>query len=322
MSNGRSALQFLLAEASLFHPYCKTSIDKGCADGTSSPDGGIVHDPDRVEPPTACQEETAQQHRLLSGAPGLVAPLRRTEKSTILFACLFTAHTPDTIDTTVAFETFETMVKALTPGLHGYLRLEQERSLIQVHRTLLSALGTPAILVNFEREILVQTPAALKMLEELGLATGAGRKLQVNNRQIETALQLLVSDHENPPRKTPSVYITGRNGCPKRVSIQTVAPPAYGSGEIVRPFFLIRIAETTPLSEDVESILHDHYDLSLSEAHLARHLTMTGSMNATADHLGITRNTAKTHLRRIYEKTGAHTQLQLARLVHKLASLF
>jgi len=87
--------------------------------------------------------------------------------------------------------------------------------------------------------------------------------------------------------------------------------------------FLIKVAETREdLPAEVEACLQTHYDLSQSEAHLARHLTMTGSLTATVGDLGISRNTAKTHLRRIYEKTGINTQLQLAKLVHRLAQLY
>jgi DNA-binding CsgD family transcriptional regulator len=82
------------------------------------------------------------------------------------------------------------------------------------------------------------------------------------------------------------------------------------------------MAEPTGLPEDVELVLQDQYQLSQSEAHLARYLTMTGSMTDTVEQLGITRNTAKTHMRRIFEKTGINTQLQLARLVHKLSDYF
>ncbi|WP_299811346.1 helix-turn-helix transcriptional regulator [uncultured Roseibium sp.] len=324
MSSSRTALQFLIAEASLFHPYCKTSIDKRTNGCSPPPDALLGDSPDLSGAAPGGPEQ--HQIRLLSGAPGLVSPLRRTEKSTILFACLFTAHTPDTIDSAVASETFGTIVRALAPGLHTYLRLEQERSFIQIHRMLLSALGSPAVLINADRDILVQTPTALEMLQQLGLAGGSSLRLLIKNKDFENGLQALAEDHQRTTdSETPkerSIYLTDQDGTLKRISIETVAPPPSNSDGVASPFFLIRIAATAELSEDVESILHDHYDLSLSEAHLARYLTMTGSMNATAEHLGITRNTAKTHMRRIYEKTGVHTQLQLARLVHKLAGLF
>ena len=54
--------------------------------------------------------------------------------------------------------------------------------------------------------------------------------------------------------------------------------------------------------------MQERFELSHSEAHLARHLTMSGSINDTVQELGITRNTAKTHLRRKFDKTGVNTQ--------------
>ncbi|MFC6655485.1 helix-turn-helix transcriptional regulator [Roseibium salinum] len=118
-----------------------------------------------------------------------------------------------------------------------------------------------------------------------------------------------------------SVYIGDQNGALSRVSIEAVVPAAETSSRETT-YVLIRVCEPADLPDEVEAVLQHHYDLSQSEAHLARHLTLSGSMNVTAAQLGITRNTAKTHLRRIYEKTGVHTQLQLAGLVHRLAGLF
>lgn len=327
LESGRSALQFLLSEASLYYPYCKTSLHQrsSASNGAAAPHREPVLF--QAGRPTASSGDAESDHLdLLISAPGLVSPLWRTEKSTILFACLFTAHRPETIDQTIACETFETIVRALAPGLNTYFELEKERAYIQIHRTLLSALENPAILINAEKDILVHTPTALEALEDLGLAAAHNQKLVFRNKQIETGLQVLLSDpqaHDDTgTAKVQSVYLPTRSGSLKRVSLETVTPPMSKIGTAAAPFFLIRVTETAELSEDVEHILQEHFDLSQSEAHLARHLTMTGSMNVTADQLGITRNTAKTHLRRIYEKTGVHTQLQLARLVHKLAGLF
>jgi DNA-binding NarL/FixJ family response regulator len=47
-------------------------------------------------------------------------------------------------------------------------------------------------------------------------------------------------------------------------------------------------------------------------------LPVTDGIQAAADRLGITRATARTHLQSVFDKTGAHRQAGLVRLVLKL----
>ena len=60
-----------------------------------------------------------------------------------------------------------------------------------------------------------------------------------------------------------------------------------------------------------EAVVRHLYGLSAAEARLAKTLTETGSVERAADGLGITRGTARWHLKRIYRKTGTHHQAAL-----------
>ena len=330
--HGQTALQFLLSEASLFYPYCKTSLDRRQA----AKDSFTSVSPPPVMPATetsggGSDSPAADPLNKLRIAPGLVSPIWRTDGSTILFGCLFTTHSPDTIDVAIARETFRGIVKALSPGLNLHFQIEQQRLNNQFHRVLLSATDNPAVLVNADRDILAQTPTGLEALARTETAHHLRQKLLVKDKQLDAALlELAVATRHVPDRpvssgeKHPqrSLCVTGPEGLLKRIVIRTVYPAPPSPDQYVAPMFILTLAETKDVPVEVEKCLQDHFDLSQSEAHLARFLTMTGSMNATVDSLGITRNTAKTHLRRIYEKTGVNTQLQLAKLVHRLAQLF
>ncbi|MFN3497076.1 MAG: helix-turn-helix transcriptional regulator, partial [Pannonibacter indicus] len=85
---------------------------------------------------------------------------------------------------------------------------------------------------------------------------------------------------------------------------------------------LIRIHLPRNLPEEIGTALQAVYGLSKSEARLAFFLVVSGSLTDTLDSLSVTRNTAKTHLRRIYEKTGTRSQLELAQVIFRLASLY
>jgi len=329
---GRNALEFLLTEASLYYPYCKTSLDRsntGKAALTGLPE---QTNPEQQEEPVSRQaEHSPDLDETLRRAPGLVSPIWRTGTSTILFGCLFTTRDPQTIDVALARDTFGHLVKALAPGLNLHFQMERQRQENQFQRLLLTAAEGPAVLVNTDRDILAQTPSAMDVLVKSEAALQHRQKLQVKNKQLDAALlELAVATRHPPNRPVPgsekhpqrAVCFTDPDGALKRVVVKAVYQAAALPEQPAAPMFIIRLSETRELPKDIEKFLQDQFDLSQSESHLARHLTMTGSMGATVEDLGITRNTAKTHLRRIYEKTGVNTQLQLARLVHKLAQLF
>ncbi|MES0880026.1 helix-turn-helix transcriptional regulator [Roseibium sp. SCP14] len=333
-AGGRNALDFVLSEGKLLYPYCKTALDSRTAGGTGQED-----DQRTIEPSmSGSSPREEEQHSHLAASPGLISPLWRSETSTVLFACLFTDYTPQSIDVTVATRTFKTIVQALTPALNNHFELERERSDNQVQKILVSGLGQPAVLISADRHILGHTPNAVEHLVGTGAAERRDQKLVIMNKQVEAALQVLHAElHSRSPETTDcldcvdeldctgniqSVCISVRDGALKRISIEPVSAFSTESTEEDAIWYLIRLSDTADLPEEIEGVLQEHYDLSQSEARLARQLTLTGSMEVTATSLSITRNTAKTHLRRIYEKTGVHTQLQLAGLVHKLAGLF
>ncbi|MHA7774077.1 helix-turn-helix transcriptional regulator [Roseibium sp. M-1] len=329
---GRSALHFLLSEASLFYPYCKTSLAGG----------RTLRDP-AAWPADFSATDTASEpvaHTVLQSSPGLISPIWRTEGHTVLFGCLFITHTPATIDVAVASDTFRKIVQALSPGLKIQFQLQEERTKAEANQVFVSAMAGPAVLIDAGRRILIQTASGVEALTELDAGYARRHTLVFKNKQIETCLSDLLAAYRSKmdspdadPSPAPdengavanadvrSVFVATPDGFLKRISIEAVNPPQDETMP-VSPWFLLRVRETADVSEAVEDCLQSHYDLSQSEAHLARQLTVSGSMHATIESLGITRNTAKTHLRRIYEKTGAHTQLQLARLVHRLAKLF
>lgn len=335
---GRTALQFLLSEASLLYPYCKLSLDKTnrAPSAPVSQSSGVpaaLNDASGKNSP----DEGTNSFDVIRNAPGLVSPIIRHERATILFACVFTDHTEDTIDATLTCENFRKILHALLPALNLFLKLRKERTNHQVSSTLLSTVRSPAILVDQNREILTHTADGLEALIKMKVVLDQGEKLTFRHKQIEKGFRLLTEKHASaktnsetnntafqtdPEQLVHSVYIAGSNNALRRITLETVPQPRPDNDGTTAPWFLVRVYEPFDPPREVELLLQEQYDLSQSEARLARRLTIAGSMNATVTHLGITRNTAKTHLRRIFEKTGVNTQLQLAGLVHRLANLF
>ncbi|MGR3513877.1 MAG: helix-turn-helix transcriptional regulator [Paracoccaceae bacterium] len=68
------------------------------------------------------------------------------------------------------------------------------------------------------------------------------------------------------------------------------------------------------LSSQVE-LVQAIYGLSKSQTEIAKKITQGLDLEAAAEVLEITKNTARTHLKRVYEKVGVNSQLELIRLV-------
>ncbi|GAB2185476.1 hypothetical protein LAB1_27850 [Roseibium sp. LAB1] len=310
---GKTAFQFLLSDASLLHPYRKTSLANGRF--TASAPGQEESSVSRADAPD----------KLLRDAPWLATPVWRKERSSVLFGCLFIGRAPETIDTDQASATFRSVVRALMPGLNVHFQLEKQRLRHRFQQLLLSVLEGSAVLIDRKRDILAQTPDGLEILSELDIAACRRQTLTIKNKQLDAALKEHLSAFENGGMAEPKSILFSlapEAGSLRRISLETVSNQNLPPGTCEEPLHLIRVTESKDPPDEIELCLQDHFDLSQSEAHLAWHLTMTGAMSTTVDDLGITRNTAKTHLRRIYEKTGVHTQLELARLVHRIARLF
>jgi DNA-binding CsgD family transcriptional regulator len=67
--------------------------------------------------------------------------------------------------------------------------------------------------------------------------------------------------------------------------------------------------------EAVESVLSRMYDLTPAEAKVAVHIAKGRSPAEAADRLGISQDTVRTHLKRIFNKTGTNRQSELITLI-------
>ena len=70
-----------------------------------------------------------------------------------------------------------------------------------------------------------------------------------------------------------------------------------------------------PLDGSIEQHLRELYSLTAGEARLASWLLQGNSVDEAAAELGITKNTARAYLKRIYNKTGVRRQPELVRLL-------
>jgi DNA-binding CsgD family transcriptional regulator len=80
------------------------------------------------------------------------------------------------------------------------------------------------------------------------------------------------------------------------------------------------VHETAVEGTSPAELIAKHYGLTPSELRVLLAVVQAGSVQDTADALGISRATVKTHLHRVFGKTGASRQVDLVRLVAAFAN--
>jgi DNA-binding CsgD family transcriptional regulator len=83
------------------------------------------------------------------------------------------------------------------------------------------------------------------------------------------------------------------------------------------PIAIVYIFETVKNSERIEDVIRTLYNLSPREARIAAKLVLHPELKDAARAMGITYNTARTHLKRIYAKTNVN---RLSALVHMIVT--
>jgi DNA-binding CsgD family transcriptional regulator len=90
---------------------------------------------------------------------------------------------------------------------------------------------------------------------------------------------------------------------------QVVGPESYA---------LVFVTDTRQPARSRSAVMQQLYRLTPSEARVADRLLDGLDVRETADHLGITSETCRFHLKRIFAKTGTRRQAELIRLMLSL----
>ena len=108
-----------------------------------------------------------------------------------------------------------------------------------------------------------------------------------------------------------SVRLEG-DGAPLLVAACAIPPPA---GAVPEGAVLLRLVDPAAARLPTAAMLQDQFGFTPAEAALAVDILAGHDLAASAAHRRITRNTARVHLRHLFEKTGARRQAELMRLL-------
>ncbi|MFK8035965.1 MAG: LuxR C-terminal-related transcriptional regulator [Hyphomicrobiales bacterium] len=230
---------------------------------------------------------------------------------------------------TVAWATFEEMVESTSNPLaapnhsHNFRLLEHSDGQwrILIHGCWAEPLrdtDTPAIEVSADGQVLWLNNAAQSRLKSFRGLTISNGKLRASRRSWDAGLQNAISGAHN---------LTGFGEYNRAKS--------EGAGEVSFPVVLgenddgalllcwakvadgrvyILFGSDRNLSKQIK-IAQAIYGISKTQTEIIEHIAQGLDLTDAAVELGITKNTARTHLRRVYEKVDVSSQIELLRLL-------
>jgi DNA-binding CsgD family transcriptional regulator/PAS domain-containing protein len=138
---------------------------------------------------------------------------------------------------------------------------------------------------------------------------------RTDDRRLQAALQSAVRSGQGAGFGAGGALSVGRPSMLRPLSLLAcpLANPMAWLGRI--PAAVVFVADPEAEHETPADLLQRLYGLTGAEARLAERLLRGHGLTEAADQLGITRNTANTHLKRLFHKTGVCRQSELVQLV-------
>jgi DNA-binding CsgD family transcriptional regulator/PAS domain-containing protein len=201
--------------------------------------------------------------------------------------------------------------------------LDQTRITAKHYREALTQLNTPIILTDATGRILFANANAEKILSEGGSLSGAGGILTCVNHAASTALTDAIL------RAAKSELMLGDRGIGVALNapdaapiIGYVLPLTQGTlrGNMQNAAVALFIAVGGAAIKEPTPALVSLFGLTQSEARVLQHLGGGETLSKIAHAMDLSENTVKTHMSRIYAKTGTSRQAELVNLLNKLSA--
>ncbi|WOK37428.1 LuxR family transcriptional regulator [Sphingomonas sp. C3-2] len=215
-------------------------------------------------------------------------------------------------------------VQALVPHLRHAIslfeRLQSSGAEHGVYHGVVEQLGLGAIILDHDGKLVRANAVAERLIAEqdgLGLASGRLRITARAEQQLVDRMLRELRGAETPETLPLQRFRIERPSGRRDLSAvaKPITAPAFlrsGKGAALALFISDPGQGASP---DPEAI-RDLFQLTRMEALLAAALAGGASLVDAADKLGIAHNTARSHLRSIFAKTGARRQSQLVHLLH------
>lgn len=217
-------------------------------------------------------------------------------------------------------DTLQTIVPHLRDALRLFERLQAWDTEHGVYRGMVEQMGVAAIILDHDGKVMRTNAVADRLLAEKDGVVLAGGRLRLTataeHRALEKLLQSLKADADPAAIAAQRFRIERPSGRRDLGAVaKPVTAPAFMRSGAAAALALFVSDPGQDARPDPEAI-RDLFQLTRMEAMLAAALAGGASLVDAADRLGIAHNTARSHLRSIFAKTGARRQSQLVHLLH------
>lgn len=200
--------------------------------------------------------------------------------------------------------------------------LDQSRVMTSLYKTALDRLETAVVLSDASATVLYANGQAQSMFSAGRPIISASGKLKAANDRataaLVDALARTTGDEGSLGRRGIGIPVSAQGEAP---AVAYVLPLTLGSERAVyRPataaVFISTAAKSAP---PPETTLITLFDLTPAEARVMTQIGSGSSSVETAKTLNISENTLKTHLGRVFSKTGSERQADLLKILHDIA---
>ena len=210
------------------------------------------------------------------------------------------------------------LVPHVRNALDLYHALEADRSEHAVYSGAIEHLSVGAVVLDHDGRIVRTNAVADEVLASNDGLARSGDRLRFVDAGHRARLDAMLTRRDEPPgNSSPAILRVERPSGARDygVAIHRIDTPGFmrtGSS----PALALLISDPERAAVADTQALRARFGLTRKEAQLAGELAAGRSLDQAAERLGVARNTARSHLRGLFAKTGVSRQGELVRLVH------
>ncbi len=216
----------------------------------------------------------------------------------------------------VEHELLARLIPHLRIALDLHARMTTTQAESQLFSSAMAGLAVATLILDRTGRIMRRNAVAARMLAQGGIIAEQGGRLDARPPAAAAIARVLASP---PLPDDEQVFETATaEGTPLYWRARAVPSFAFGDGAYLALFLADPARPAGPSAE----ALRERFQLTRAEAALALRLTEGESLANAATALDIAYNTARSHLRAIFAKTGTHRQVQLIALLRAISGDF
>jgi DNA-binding CsgD family transcriptional regulator/PAS domain-containing protein len=182
----------------------------------------------------------------------------------------------------------------------------------------LDQLPQGAIVVDGDARVVFANREAERLAGPLGCLRIEAGRLRARSASLSAELEALIATCETPCEHQAGGTLSLRcefDACAVSALVLPLRSEMPAFPLSPRPAAVVFVSKASQSPAPLAPELRRRFGLSGAEAALALEIISGDGLQASADRLGVSLSTARTHLARIFEKTGARRQAQLVRLL-------